>query len=196
MLYNVQGQSGDVSCFLFLPWVGGVRGGAPFQQSDSVVVELLFRVEISRSWKVKVNHGSWVLYNTPNVSLWWGWHWTWAAWCWPSADIVAGKIQTRSVWHDDYIYLSNYCSLSGFRMAPPLFQWIWNNIFIVSNLPHWDIPFCNNEWKSGGAIRKFIQYFFQSLALFWKNYFCVSWSWNWMIWCDDRDDCLYWSESR
>ena len=39
-------------------------------------------------------------------------------------------------------------------MAPPLFHSIWNNI--VSNLPQWDIPFCKNEWKSGGAIRKVI----------------------------------------
>ena len=33
-------------------------------------------------------------------------------------------------------------------MAPPLFHLIWNNI--VSNLPHWDIFFCKNEWKGGG----------------------------------------------
>ena len=30
-------------------------------------------------------------------------------------------------------------------------------IITVSNLPQWDIPFCKNEWKSGGAIRKVIQ---------------------------------------
>ena len=42
----------------------------------------------------------------------------------------------------------------SFRMAPPLFHSIWNNI--VSNLPHWYIHFCKNKWKSGGAIRKVI----------------------------------------
>ena len=42
----------------------------------------------------------------------------------------------------------------SFRLAPPLFHSIWNNI--VSYLPQWDIPFCKNEWKSGGAIRKVI----------------------------------------
>ena len=45
-------------------------------------------------------------------------------------------------------------SWKSFRMAPPLFHSIWNNI--VFNLPQWDIPFCKNERKGGGAIQKVI----------------------------------------
>ena len=33
---------------------------------------------------------------------------------------------------------------------------IWYETIIVSNLPQWDISFCKNEWKSGGAIQKVI----------------------------------------
>ena len=37
----------------------------------------------------------------------------------------------------------------SFRITPPLFHSIWNNI--VSNLPQWDIPLYKNEWWSGVA---------------------------------------------
>ena len=46
-------------------------------------------------------------------------------------------------------------------MAAPVFHSIWNklnSIYLFSNLPQWDIPFCKNEWKSWGALRKVIPY--------------------------------------
>ena len=57
----------------------------------------------------------------------------------------------------------------SFRMAPPIFHSIWNNI--VSNLPKWDIPFWKKLWKSGGEVRKVI-------PVFWYHYcflnYCIA----------------------
>ena len=60
-------------------------------------------------------------------------------------------LRKKIVWYHWKAYLKR----KSFRMAPPLFHSIWNNI--VFNLPQWDIPFCKYEWKSGGAIRKVIR---------------------------------------
>ena len=43
-----------------------------------------------------------------------------------------------------------------FRFPMEVFLFQFHLIAENYNLPQWDIPFCKNEWKGGGAIRKVI----------------------------------------
>ena len=57
-------------------------------------------------------------------------------------------------WHCDGPRVVSRTLRKSFRMAPPLFHSKQNLIYRIE----WYILFCNNEWKSGGAIRKVIHW--------------------------------------
>ena len=75
----------------------------------------------------------------------------------------SAPVTVLTLWCDIHSFQER-SSWKSFRMAPPLFHSIWNNN-IVSNLPQWDILFCKNEWKSGGAIRKVIPTIYSKLRV-------------------------------